>query len=848
MASIPVKQVDTVETDKFEDITNLFDSYSEAPNDKITIFLSCEIIMTQNLIQPENVHIEFIDNGKFITGSYTYTCNGTHNDSYNQIWDTVGGGGVAYGAKMTKLRLEWFGGKCGTKLNPPTVDSSPALQKCVDIQATSKQPIKPRRGIYNIDEGITIRTTNVDYFCVQGLNKSNTSHSTIFYCKNIEGFTFTWSATPGPQVSAYLGGITFDGSNGYFRSGCIVDNWGSTWKGAFSSGNQLLPNTVIENCWIGCTLALDAILIDATNIYFSEFKHITFAYAPFGLGLSLSAAGSVETTNNINKCYFIGVRQGFLGGQSLDCVFDYTVFEACPTAGSNVFGSVTIYNPHFEQIGLDLTQSIVITDDFGTISNGDYIVIDIDGVSYTQYFEIDKNTTLNALATKLSADVNVMVCQYRTQFGELIITPRYAYLIEKNADPTLDIHINYTGVTTGNITFALRRGIATGVTEKVDSHYPITTLFYNHVGRMTFMGGTFTYIQPNTLDGYLEPSGLGSLYGANGITTFIAVARSEIQANYQQPLIFNDTRIVGGGVSTRQGAKVIFIADAGDLYAYGGGLKLVSDWRKADIAQTSIKFKGDGSITYVEIKAGKVILGVDWTIANVVNSSGFIRKDIVDWDGAVVDWQVGDTQEIRNQLEGKPSKYVCVRSGVNPPLWTAGNKALGDTCVPNLYRLRDVYFTVTTPGVSGVSEPSWNTAIGSYTTDGTAVYQCTGIPSKWQSDRPLADIDLDIVSTTISGGIGKLFKKAVRINEEVHRYTAVVNFNNAVMGTFDITVANFGVGVTATVRGNIEMEYGTILLKVVIYNGYYNIEYVNDTISAVALILHREDTVKDWRY
>lgn len=104
-----------------------------------TLYISTPQTLTVNTIQPSNVRVEFINNGKIVTNGYTYTCNGTHNNPNRQIWDMSGGGSVVY-SQMKTIHPIWFNNNLNQCLLAAPVGAE------ILLSDTTYEPITVNRG------------------------------------------------------------------------------------------------------------------------------------------------------------------------------------------------------------------------------------------------------------------------------------------------------------------------------------------------------------------------------------------------------------------------------------------------------------------------------------------------------------------------------------------------------------------------------------------------------------------------------------------------------------------------------------------------------------------------------
>jgi hypothetical protein len=106
-------------------------------------------------------------------------------------------------------------------------------------------------------------------------------------------------------------------------------------------------------------------------------------------------------------------------------------------------------SPHVLRISDSVTKTAVITDDGGTYTAGN-IGVDVNGKTYTQTYDTDKDTTLTALAVALQASNAISTAVYDSVAHTITLTPATYYTLSVSTTltsitGTMTMAVSYTG-------------------------------------------------------------------------------------------------------------------------------------------------------------------------------------------------------------------------------------------------------------------------------------------------------------------------------------------------------------------------------------------------------------------
>jgi hypothetical protein len=295
-----------------------------------------------------------IDLNNFVGGGRFYGASGSAVDTLlinrmsarpmSQIFDTSLTVLFASGS-VDEVRPEWWGAR-----GDSVTDCAAPIR--VALVAARGAPVKFSTGKYLINSSISLNGLIKPKLIGTGYNQS---FGTVFYCKNISGYTLqltSGSLSTGLEIR----GILFDGANG--NTGDWT-NYSSTWYGALTANasGSGFGNLLIEDCAIQKSKVANARGVDLNYMWFITFNRTYITHFPFGYAVYSSPASFYSTTYTFNKCYFTYVRQCGFFAENSGITFNDCVFESCVAGIATAFvANTSYYNCHFEHCGgYDLT-------------------------------------------------------------------------------------------------------------------------------------------------------------------------------------------------------------------------------------------------------------------------------------------------------------------------------------------------------------------------------------------------------------------------------------------------------------------------------------------------------------
>jgi hypothetical protein len=285
-----------------------------------------------------NMVLDVMGRGFFKAAGGSLTINGKLGNVPNKHWLDTSLTVVFASGSVDEVRPEWWGAR-----GDSVTDCAVSIRKA--LVAARGAPVKFSTGKYLINTTISMNSTTSPKLIGMGKERSL---GTVFYCKNITGYTFELTGGTSPEAMS-IEGFKFDGANGAVGS---YTNSSTTWVGAYRS-TQEQGHFFMNNCVIERSHTKDAKAINLTYIFYSLISNTEVNM--FSNGYCVYNNSGISTTHTFTKCYFHYSRQCVYERENSGVTFNDVVFESSLMSVHTEFSRATFNQCYWENMGYDIT-------------------------------------------------------------------------------------------------------------------------------------------------------------------------------------------------------------------------------------------------------------------------------------------------------------------------------------------------------------------------------------------------------------------------------------------------------------------------------------------------------------